>query len=137
MYKSTLRRVGCILFLATLVAGSALAQYQGRQDCQSCCTAAYSAGQQQVQTAYRNCSQQAQTDLNYCKQWAYADYQFCVSDCPSNNAGSCLAQCQQGETNQLAYCQSGYNDEMDGCSQAAADAGNACDSSYAACTQPC
>jgi len=116
------------LFAAAVPAGA---------QCTDNCEKGYVACENQVSAGYQACYKAAQTQLSQCQADAYVEEHECEMDCPPNNAGNCIQNCQWEQTQELAACQYAFNQQAASC-QNIRDSGDAsCASAEADCMNNC
>lgn len=122
------------VFLPGLVTGAGLLLLETPcSECETmyaaCLTAAY----------YDNlqCRQDATTRKTQCDLLAWTEREHCRHNCPPNNAGMCLQQCDYGYNQALSSCQRAYNDQTAACDNILQARLPACEQARSGCYGGC
>ena len=83
------------------------------------------------------CRQNANTQKAQCDLLAWTEWQHCRNNCPPNNAGMCLQQCDYGYNQALSNCQRAYTDQIAACDNILQARLPACDQARSGCYASC
>jgi hypothetical protein len=83
------------------------------------------------------CRQNANTQKAQCDLLAWTEWQHCRNNCPPNNAGMCLQQCDYGYNQALSNCQRAYTDQIAACDNSLQARLPACDQARSGCYANC
>lgn len=102
-------------------------------ECESMHAACLTAGH----TDDLQCPQNANVRKTQCDLLAWTGREHCRNNCPPNNAGMCLQQCDYGYSQALSSCQRAYNDQVAACDGALQARLSACEQARSGCYAGC